>query len=68
MDQPPLQLEIVDDKKKLTLGWSQFFQKAATKYTMPGLPVYADNVTAKAAGLKVGANYRTATGQVMVVF
>jgi hypothetical protein len=33
-----------------------------------GLPVYADNTAATAAGLTAGAFYRTATGVVMVVF
>jgi hypothetical protein len=34
----------------------------------PALPVYADNATARAAGLTAGREYRTATGQIMVVF
>ena len=32
------------------------------------LPVYADNAAAKAGGLTSGKPYRTATGQLMVVF
>jgi len=33
-----------------------------------GLPLYADNLAATAAGLTIGAFYRTATGVVMVVY
>jgi hypothetical protein len=36
--------------------------------TLMPLPVYADNPTAKAAGLAVGRLYKTSTGQVMQVY
>lgn len=32
------------------------------------LPTYADNATAVAGGLSVGEMYKTATGEVMVVY
>lgn len=39
-----------------------------SKLHVVGLPVYADNATALAAGLTAGAFYRTSTGVLMVAF
>ncbi len=45
--------------------WTDIF---ARTFTFDNLPVYANNAAATGGGLTAGQGYRTATGQVMVVF
>jgi hypothetical protein len=48
----------------------QFSSNQTNKFKVPfgGLATYADNATALAAGLTAGTLYRTATGQLMIVY
>jgi hypothetical protein len=39
-----------------------------TRFSLRNIPQYTDNDAAKEAGAKPGTLYRTATGQVMIVF
>jgi hypothetical protein len=36
--------------------------------SLPGLPIYADNVAALSGGLSVGYIYRTSTGELRIVY
>lgn len=59
---------------ELTRVFSVFQQQLAnpglgqfTTINLTNVPVYADNTTALAGGLAVGAVYRTATGELRIV-
>jgi hypothetical protein len=55
-----------DPKARInTPAWIQWLVQLVAR---PVYAVYVDNAAALAGGLMVGDQYRTATGQVMVVF
>ena len=57
------------DTRVTNPGWLEWFQRIFDeRKKMPGLPVYTDNAAALLGGLFAGDTYRTATGQVMVVY
>lgn len=71
MEEAPIQESVQDSKGKISLVWVTWLKSLASKLTkneLQSLPTYADNATAIAAGLNVGTPYKTATGQVMVVY
>lgn len=57
------------DAKVTSPSWLEWFQRIFDdRHKISGLPTYADNAAAVLGGLKTDALYKTATGQVMVVY
>ena len=48
--------------------WADMVSSKLSTNLFDGLPVYASNAIAVAAGLSVGQFYRTSTGVVMIVY
>lgn len=57
---------VADNSVTIGRAGQTVYSPAQVSFT--ALPVYADNATATGAGLAAGRLYRTATGQVMVVY
>ena len=69
MESAPVETKIQEEL--VTVPWRIWFAslvKLVTLNTLQGLPVYTDNAAAIAGGLSIGTPYKTATGQVMVVY
>lgn len=65
-----LSTSLIPTSGTLTIGsaGNRLSKLFSNKANISGLAVYADNASARTAGMIVGEFYRTATGQVMVAF
>lgn len=75
MDKAPIQNPIQetgsDNRDTLTIPWILWLAtlvSTISKNELQALPTYVDNTAARAGGLVAGTPYKTATGQVMVVY
>jgi hypothetical protein len=63
-------LRVIDNSATVTyflIGPSGNISSASSVISLTGIPTYADNATAVAAGLAAGRIYKTATGEIRIV-
>jgi hypothetical protein len=71
MKRAPVQTDIQKKDGGLIADWTLWLNTlvmTVTRNELQALPVFANNADALAGNLKAGDPYRTATGQVMVVY